>query len=70
MALKTKKTKKKSLATEFLSTTEKIEGRCMRCQEQKRMKNPSIGHMANGRRAARGECPSCKTRMFRFLPSE
>jgi Zn finger protein HypA/HybF involved in hydrogenase expression len=43
-----------------------MEARCMKCKEQREMKNPKQITMKNGRPATEGECPVCGTRMFRI----
>lgn len=47
--------------------TIKYEGRCMKCKEQKTMKDPELTTMKNGMKAAKGVCPVCGTKMFRIL---
>lgn len=51
-----------------------IEGRCMKCGEQKPMKDEEIiemkGKGGTKRRAAKGVCPDCGTKMYKFLPSK
>lgn len=43
-----------------------VMGRCMKCQEQKEMKNAKAGKMKNGRDCVKGVCPDCGTKMFRI----
>ena len=43
-----------------------MQARCMKCKEQREMKNPKQITMKNGRPATEGECPVCGTRMFRI----
>ncbi len=43
------------------------EGRCMKCKGNVEMKNAKEVTMANGMRAAKGECPKCGTKVFRIL---
>ncbi len=43
------------------------EARCMRCKKQQSMKNTSNVTMKNGRKAMKGECVKCDTKMFRIL---
>jgi Zn finger protein HypA/HybF involved in hydrogenase expression len=45
---------------------EMVEGRCMKCREQKEMKNAKQDKMANGRDCVKGECPKCGTKMFKI----
>lgn len=46
------------------------QARCMRCREQRTIKNPQIITTKNNRKAVKGICPVCSTVMFRFLPNE
>lgn len=41
---------------------------CMKEKEKKLMKDVEIVVSANGRRAAKGVCTSCGTKMHLFLP--
>lgn len=43
-----------------------VEARCMKCREQKTMKDPIQDKMANGRDCVKGVCPDCATKMFRI----
>jgi Zn finger protein HypA/HybF involved in hydrogenase expression len=43
-----------------------MQARCMKCKEQREMKNPKQITMKNGRPATEGVCPVCGTRMFRI----
>ena len=44
-----------------------MEGYCVKCKSKKDMKNAAEVVMKNGRKAMKGECPSCGTGMFRIL---
>ena len=41
-------------------------GYCVKCRAKKDMKNPQKVKMKNGRRATKGTCPTCGTKMFRI----
>ncbi|HET7489040.1 MAG TPA: DUF5679 domain-containing protein [Acidimicrobiales bacterium] len=45
------------------------EGYCVKCRE-KREFDGEVVEMANGRRAARGTCPHCGTKINRMLGKE
>jgi hypothetical protein len=47
-----------------------MQARCMKCKQQREMKNPKQITMKNGRPATEGECPVCGTRMFRIGSSK
>ena len=47
-----------------------VEGYCVRCRQKIVMKDAKEVIMKNGRMAAKGTCPVCGTRMFRFLPKK
>lgn len=42
-------------------------GRCMKCKKEVDMKNSKEVTMKNGMRAAKGECGTCGTKVFRIL---
>lgn len=44
--------------------------RCMKCKEQKIIKNLKFITTKNNRNAATGICPMCGTKLFRFLPKD
>ncbi|MDQ4078337.1 MAG: toprim domain-containing protein, partial [Chloroflexota bacterium] len=46
--------------------SEKIEGYCVKCREQREIQAPKAVFTDNARPAVRGECPVCGTKMFRF----
>ena len=39
---------------------------CVKCKAKKEMKNPQGTTMKNGRKATKGTCPTCGTKMFRI----
>lgn len=43
---------------------------CVKCREKKEMRDAKVEVNDKGRRMARGVCPTCGTKMTRFLPSE
>ncbi len=43
-----------------------VQAYCMRCRVKREMKSPKAIVMANGKPAQTGECPVCKTKMFRI----
>ncbi|MBI2147516.1 hypothetical protein HYU19_03495 [Candidatus Woesearchaeota archaeon] len=43
-----------------------VEGRCMKCQEQREMKDAKAVKLKNGRDAVKGTCPKCGTKMFKI----
>jgi hypothetical protein len=46
------------------------EAYCVKCKIKREIKNAHEEKMDNGRRALKGECPVCGTKLTRFLPSE
>lgn len=46
---------------------EGITARCMKCKENRDMKDASEVTMKNGRKAMKGSCTVCGTNMFRIL---
>lgn len=44
----------------------KVMGYCVKCKAKREMKNPKQVKMKNGRKAMRGTCPKCGTKMFRI----
>ncbi len=47
-----------------------VEAYCMKCKTSRKMKDAQEVTMENGRRAAKGTCPECGTKMTKFLPSQ
>lgn len=46
------------------------EAYCVKCKTKRGIKNAHEETLDNGRRALKGECEVCGTRLTRFLPSE
>ena len=44
-----------------------VEGRCMKCKEQREMKDVAEVVMKNGMKAAKGKCVKCGTNMYKIL---
>ena len=49
---------------------DEVNAYCMKCKTTRTMKDAEEVTMENGRRAARGICPVCGTKMTKFLPSQ
>lgn len=47
-----------------------FEGYCVKCREKKQIKEGEEGKTAKGRRMAFGKCPTCGTKVTRFLPNK
>lgn len=47
-----------------------VEAYCMKCKASRKMNDAQEVTMDNGRRAAKGICPVCGTKMTKFLPSQ
>lgn len=47
-----------------------FEGYCVKCREKKAITNGKVEETKNGRRMAKGTCPTCGTKVSRFLPQE
>ena len=43
------------------------EGYCVKCKEKREMKNAQEVVMKNKRKALKGECAKCGTKMFKIL---
>jgi len=43
------------------------EGRCMKCKQQREMKNEKEVVMKNGMKAMSGVCSNCGTKMFKII---
>ena len=43
---------------------------CMKCKEKRTVNNPEEVDTANGRRALRGTCGECGTKVQKFLPAK
>jgi hypothetical protein len=44
-----------------------MEGYCVKCKAKKEMKDSKETVAANGRKMAQGVCPTCGTKMTKFL---
>jgi hypothetical protein len=42
------------------------EGYCVKCRAKREIKNPKPVTMKNGKPATKGECPVCKTGMYKI----
>jgi hypothetical protein len=47
-----------------------FEGYCVKCREKKAITGGKVEETKNGRRMAKGTCPTCGTKVSRFLPQE
>ncbi len=47
-----------------------FEGYCIKCRKKQQIKGGVVEESANGRRIAKGVCPSCGTKVNRFLASK
>jgi len=47
-----------------------FQGYCVKCREKKEVKGGEVVTTANGRRMVKGTCPTCGTKVTRFLPKE
>ena len=43
-----------------------VQGYCMKCKDQRDMKNAVAAKMANGRDCVKGKCADCGTSMFKI----
>lgn len=43
-----------------------VKGYCVKCKKKQEMKEPKSITMKNGRKATKGECPKCGTKMFKI----
>ena len=50
-----------------LTKLKQMEGYCVKCKAKREIKSANEVTMKNGRKAMKGECPSCGTGMFRIL---
>lgn len=46
------------------------EAYCVKCKTKREIKDAHVETLDNGRKAAKGECPVCGTKLTRFLPSD
>ena len=47
-----------------------MKGYCMKCKKKQEMKDLKKVTMKNGRKAAKGKCAKCGTKMFKILGKE
>lgn len=47
-----------------------VQGRCMKCKENREMENVEVGQTSRGGHIARGKCPKCGTKMAKILSKE
>jgi hypothetical protein len=47
-----------------------VQAYCVKCKTKRTMKNAHEEKLDNGRRAAKGVCSICGTKMTRFLPDK
>jgi hypothetical protein len=47
-----------------------FEGYCVKCREKKQIAEGEVKETANGRQMAQGTCPTCGTKVTRFLPNK
>lgn len=47
-----------------------FEGYCVKCRTKRSIKGASVRETKNGRKMAEGICPTCGTKVTRFLPSK
>lgn len=45
---------------------EGVKAYCVKCKAKQEMKEPKAVVMKNGRKATKGECPKCGTKMFKI----
>lgn len=53
-----------------MTTETTYEAYCVKCKEKRDMKDATVATMENGRKAAKGTCVVCGTKLTRFLPSD
>lgn len=47
-----------------------FEAYCVKCRTKVQVKNGSVKETSNRRKMAQGTCPTCGTKVTRFLPSK
>jgi Zn finger protein HypA/HybF involved in hydrogenase expression len=47
-----------------------FEGRCMKCKDKRKMKEPAAAEIKPGTWAVRGKCTVCGTNMFKIVGKE
>lgn len=53
-----------------MTTATTYEAYCVKCKTKREIKDAHVETLDNGRKAAKGECPVCGTKLTRFLPSD
>jgi hypothetical protein len=43
---------------------------CLKCKEERKLKDPLIGLSKNGKRSLKGTCSKCGTKTFKFISNE
>lgn len=43
-----------------------VKGYCVKCKKKVAMKNPKVVTLKNKRKATKGECPKCGTKIFKI----
>jgi len=51
----------------FAEVLRMVEGRCMKCKKSVEIKNAQNVTMKNGRKAVKGVCQTCGTKVFRIV---
>ncbi len=47
-----------------------FEAYCVKCRQKRTIKGGEVKQTANGRKMAQGTCPTCGTKVTRFLSEE
>jgi RNase P subunit RPR2 len=47
-----------------------FEAYCVKCRKKVQVKTGTVKESSNGRKMAQGTCPTCGTKVNRFLPSK
>ena len=47
-----------------------FEGYCVKCKQKRAVTNGAVSETSNGRPIAKGTCPTCGTKVARFLSKE
>ena len=47
-----------------------FEGRCMKCKDKRKMKDPAATEIKKGTWAVKGKCVKCGTNMFKIVGKE
>ena len=50
------------------ASTAPMQGYCVKCKATRQMTEVQIVTTQNGRKAAKGKCPTCGTTVMKFLP--